>query len=343
MLGDVGHLDRVAQIGLVGAVLGDRRVVGNARPPLGHRLAVSELLEHAGHHRLHGLEDIFLLDETHFDVELIEFARQTVGARIFVAETRGNLKIAVESRHHQELLVLLRCLRQCVELTRMNAARHQEVARAFRRGRGEDRRCKLVEPGLFHALANGFHDGQAGHDVAMQRFATQIEEAIGQPQIFRIVWLAEHRNGKFLRLAQDFEAGRQNFDLAGRKLLVRRAFRTLAHDAVNAHHPLRTHSLDRLERGTFAIGDNLRHAVVVAQVDEKQAAVIAHPMNPARQAHGRADIRSAQRPAGVRAIAVGRGRGCHWIVVLNRMWFVGAGKAHAPLALSSLPGRGSMS
>ena len=75
MPGDVGHLDRVAQIGLVGAVLLNGRIVGDARELRGHRFAVGELLKHAAHDRLHGGEDVLLLDETHFQIELIELAR----------------------------------------------------------------------------------------------------------------------------------------------------------------------------------------------------------------------------------------------------------------------------
>ena len=118
-------------------------VIGNARPVLGHRLAVGELLEHAGDHRLHGVPDVFLRDEAHLEVELVELARQAVGARVFVAEARRDLEVAVEARHHQQLLVLLRRLRQREELAGMDAARHEEVARAFRRRRRQDRRRVL--------------------------------------------------------------------------------------------------------------------------------------------------------------------------------------------------------
>src|SRR5690606_616069 len=47
VLGHVLHLDGVAQVGLVGPVLGERLVVGNAREHGRDRLAVRELLEDA--------------------------------------------------------------------------------------------------------------------------------------------------------------------------------------------------------------------------------------------------------------------------------------------------------
>jgi hypothetical protein len=150
VFGHVLHLDRVAQVRLVAAVPGHRLGVGQALEALvlqrvaeivgedvlaidrRDRLAVRELLEHAVHDRLDGREHVFLRHEAHLDVELVEFQRP-VGAQVLIAEARGDLEIAVEARDHQQLLELLRGLRQRVELARVQTRRHQEVARAFRR------------------------------------------------------------------------------------------------------------------------------------------------------------------------------------------------------------------
>ena len=66
------------------------------------------------------VEHVFLRDEAHFQVKLVEFARQPVGTRIFVAEAGRDLEIAIEPGDHEQPLILLRRLRQGVELTRMN-------------------------------------------------------------------------------------------------------------------------------------------------------------------------------------------------------------------------------
>ena len=76
------------------------------------RLALGELLEEAAQHRLDRLEDVLLLDEAHLDIELVELAGRAVGAGILVAEARRDLEVAVEARDHDELLELLRRLRQ---------------------------------------------------------------------------------------------------------------------------------------------------------------------------------------------------------------------------------------
>ena len=59
--------------------------------------------------------------------------RRQTGAWVLVAETWRDLEVAVEARHHQELLVLLRRLRQRVEAAGVNSRWHQEVARALGR------------------------------------------------------------------------------------------------------------------------------------------------------------------------------------------------------------------
>ena len=144
----------IAQVRLVGAVFQHRLGIGNARKRrLGHRLAIGEFLEHARQHRLDGGEDIVLGDEAHFQIELVELARRAVGAAILVAETGRDLEIAVEARHHDQLLELLRRLRQGIELAGIAARRHQKVARAFRRGRGQDRGLEFGEALVDHPPA----------------------------------------------------------------------------------------------------------------------------------------------------------------------------------------------
>ncbi len=150
-------------------------------------------------------EYVVLRDEAHLDVELIELAGRAVGARVLVAEARRDLEVAVEARDHRELLELLRRLRQRVELARMQARRHEEVARAFRRRRGQDRRLEFEEALLLHAAADRVDDLPALDDVAVQPLAPQIEEAVFEADLFRIFLLAEHRHRQFGGRAQHLD------------------------------------------------------------------------------------------------------------------------------------------
>ncbi len=61
-----------------------------------------------------------------------------------------------------------------------------------------------------------------------------------------------------------------------------------------------------LERLAVRIGDDLGNAVVVTEVDEQHAAVVAHAMHPAGQSRRPTDIALPECSAGVRAVAVNR-------------------------------------
>ena len=181
---------------------------------------------------------------------------------------------------------------------------HQEVARAFRRRCRQDRRLEFGEARRPHALAHRTDDARARHDVLVQRLAAQVEETVGQADVFGIVRLVEDRQRQLARRAQHFDIADEDLDRAGRQRLVDRLRRAHLHVAVDAQAPFGAHRLGKLERGRIGVDHALRHAVVVAQVDEEQAAVIAHAVHPARQARGGADMGFAQFPARVTAIAM---------------------------------------
>ena len=265
--------------------------------PLCHRLALGELLEHAGDDRLDRCEHVFLLDKAHLEVELIKFARQAVGARVLVAKTRRDLEVAVEAGHHQQLLVLLRRLRQRVELAGMNPRRHQEVARALRRGCRQDRGLELEEALLLHPLAHGINDRAAGHDVLVQLLATQVEEAILEPDVFRIFLLAEHRQRQLGCRPKHLDLADIDLDRAGRQFRIVGAIGTAADLAVDPHHPFRAELFHFLERRRVRVRHALGDAVMVAQIDEQHAAMVADTMAPAGKTGGLADVAVAERAA----------------------------------------------
>ena len=201
MVGDVGDQDRVAQVRLVGAVFqhrfADRGCAGTA--PAGvTALAVGELLEHAGEHRLDRRENIVLRDEAHFEIELVEFAGRAVGAGVLVAEAGRDLEIAVEAGDHDQLLEHLRRLRERVEFAGMDAARHQIVARALGAGGGQDRRLELGEALLDHPPADRADHLAAQQDVGVQPLAAQVEIAVAEADILRIIGLAGDRQRQLL-------------------------------------------------------------------------------------------------------------------------------------------------
>src|SRR5688572_31814158 len=59
---------------------------------------------------------VLLGDEAHLEVELVELAGRAVGTGVLVAEAGRDLEVAVEARHHDELLELLRSEEHTSEL-----------------------------------------------------------------------------------------------------------------------------------------------------------------------------------------------------------------------------------
>ena len=191
----------------------------------------------------------------------------------------------------------------------MDARGHEEIARAFGARRGENGRREFVEACALHAAAHGVHHVDAQHDVLVQALATQVEEAIFQAGLFGIVLIAEDRQGQLRRLAQHFDLGHIDLDLAGRHVGVLGSGRAGAHLAVEPHDPFGAQGLGGGEGGRVRINDALGHAVMVAQVDEQHAAVVADAVAPAGEADVLADEGCGGLGAGMGAVAMHGGLG----------------------------------
>ena len=256
-------------------------------------------------HRLDGGEHVVLGDEAHLQIELVELAGAAVGARVLVAETGRDLEIAVEARHHDELLELLRRLRQRVELARMQPRRHQEVARAFRRRRGQDRRLEFGEALLDHPPADRRDDLRAQRDVLVQPLAAQIEEAVFEPRLFGIF---EYRRTPAAAIPAPGSAPSTSSMRISTSPVGRSVFTVSGVRATTLPVSVSTHSGARLvgfgEGGLVRLDHALGDAVMVAQVDEQQPAMVAPAIDPAGQPHRLADMLLAQLAAGVGAIGV---------------------------------------
>ena len=150
----------------------------------------------------------------HLEVELREF-RLAIGALIFVAKAFHDLEVAVEAADHQNLFEDLRRLRQRVELPVMNAAGHEKVARAFRRGTREHRRFHFDEAHLVHGLADFENNVVAQHQIAMRLRPAQIEIAIAQTRFFRRIDFVFDLKRRRFGVVQNVQLGGDDFHFAG--------------------------------------------------------------------------------------------------------------------------------
>ena len=145
------NFERKAQVWFVRAEPQQGVGVGKTREwRLGH-FPVSELAEETKKEFLDHGEDVLLLDKGHLEVELVEFAGGAVGAGVFVTEAGRDLEVAIKAGHHEQLLELLRCLRQRVEAAGVEPARHEVIARALGRAAGENGRLELGKAHVRHA------------------------------------------------------------------------------------------------------------------------------------------------------------------------------------------------
>ncbi len=287
---EVAHihpLERVAKVRLVGAVCHHGVAVLDARPRGGRAIPLGERGEGLSDHVFDDCEDFVLGGVAHFDVELVELARGTVGAGGFVAEARRNLEVAVEARNHEKLLEHLRRLRQSVELAAMDAARHQIVARTFRRGCRENRRLELVETLRPHLFAQKAYDLRAQNDVVVQLFAPQIEVAVLQAHVLGFVgFLVRHVNWGDGGGGFHHELVRFDFDFARGKIGVDGVGGAELHLARHGDDALQMSLLHKTEEGSRGVHYNLRETVMIPEVDEKDAAMVSEAVHPAGKANG---------------------------------------------------------
>jgi hypothetical protein len=136
----------------------------------------------------------------------------------------------------------------------------------------------------------------------MQAVAAQVEKAIGEPDVLGIFLIAEHRQRQFPGFGEDIDHGGENFDFARGQFGVFRAGGSGADGSINPDHPFGAQPFRRPEGRGIGIGDNLGEAIVIAQVDEQEPAMIADPVDPAGKAHLPADVRRTQLSAGVSSI-----------------------------------------
>ena len=169
-------------------------------------------------HPLHQREERFLVGKAHLDVELGELL-DAIGTQVLVAEADRDLVVAVEARDHRQLLEDLRALRQREEAPLVEAARHDEVARALGRRLVEDRRLDVEKARLLHVPPDDPHHPSAQAQVALQLLASQVKPSVAEPKRLVDVLLVE-LEGEWRRARHDLELVDGELDLTRRHLRV---------------------------------------------------------------------------------------------------------------------------
>ena len=223
----VGQLDQLhpeAQVGLVDAEavhrLVPRHPLDRRRPLPRHRLGGGE----------HGLADrgehVVLVDEAHLGVELHELVL-AVGAQVLVAQAAGDLVVAVDAGHHQQLLEQLRA----TAAGRRTSPAPCATARGTRgRPRASTARASASRPRRSPAPPSRVRIGRVdrGPDaqVALHPLAADVEVAVLQAGVLvDVVGAGVDRERRRLGGAQHLDRAVADLDLAGRQVRVDRALR----------------------------------------------------------------------------------------------------------------------
>jgi hypothetical protein len=254
------------------------------------------LAEHAADHGLGDGADLGLGQEGGLDVDLRELGL-AVGAQVLVAEALGDLVVAVEAGHHQQLLEQLRALRQREELAVVHAAGHQVVARAFGRALGEHGRLDVDEALLVQELAHLDGHAVAQAQVLLHLGAAQVQHAVRQAHGLRQVLVVQRERRRDAGV-EHHQFVAQHLDLAAGEVGVFGAGRARAHLAHDLQAELVAHAFGDLEHlGAVGVADDLHQAFAVAQVDEDHAAMVAAAVGPAHQGDGLVHQRFADQAA----------------------------------------------
>ena len=179
--GNIRNLHAESQVRLVGAEALHRLLIRHARKRGCHSLVRRGRVGEARVQFLHQIEDVGLLDETHLEVQLSEL-RLTIGPQVLIPETSRDLEIAFDARHHQQLLELLRRLRERVEMAGVDARWHKIVSCTLRRALHQHGRLDFQEVAGIEEIADILHDLVPQRKVRRHPLSPQIEVAITEPQ-----------------------------------------------------------------------------------------------------------------------------------------------------------------
>ena len=149
---------------------------------------------------------------------------------------------------------------------------------------------KLIEADAGHIAAHlGNHPGTQ-QNILVQTLPPQVEETVFQPQRLRRMVVLGDQERQHLRLAEHFHRLGHHFNFTGNQLRIDRSFGAGDHLAGKGDDRLHPPALQLLIKLPFRIDHHLGQAVMVAQVDKNNAAVVTHAVNPAGQFYGLADI-----------------------------------------------------
>jgi hypothetical protein len=192
-------------------------------------------------------------------------------------------------------------LRQRVELAGVHSARHEIVARALGRRLRQHRGFDLEKALFIEILPDVHRDPVPQREVVLHPRPPQIEIAIFQTRVFRDRRLVGDGKRRRLGVVQQQDVVGPDLDRARADLGVHRVGRARLDVSEDRDDVLGPKAASTRDERLVVTDDDLRHAVAIANVDEKKRAEIAKTVHPAEQYDVLADVGSREGAAGMRS------------------------------------------
>ena len=212
----------------------------------------------------------------------------------------------------------------------MQAAGHQEVARALRRGLGQDGGLHLGEALLVQRSPDAGHHLGAHAQLLLHGGAAQVQIAVLQAHQLVFVGLVVDVDRRGLALVQQHRVAHHDLDLAGLELAVDGALVAQAHLALHGEHVLAAQALGQskqLRGAVVSVEHQLHQALAVAQPDEHQSAQVAGALHPAGEMHGLTGHFAGQQAAVMIALV---GKHNRFLLYVNECCFYFVRRATIP-------------
>ena len=251
--------------------------------------SAEEVTAHAFKH----LDNILLLNETHFAVDLRKL-RLTVGTKVFVAEAFHDLEVAVETTHHQQLFECLRRLRQCVELTLVHTAWHHEVARTLR-SRFDEHRSFHFDKALCIEVTTHFERHfVAKFEVSTHRVTTKVEVAILHTDVVATICFVLDSEWRSSRHVEHSHLIYNDFDVASSHFII--FSRAFSHSAAHLEHIFATKVISTFTKFGihFIIKYKLSKTITVAEVNKSHTTHFTSALHPTSESYILAKICEAK-------------------------------------------------
>ena len=142
----------------------------------------------------------------------------------------------------------------------------------------------------------------------MQAFTAQVQEPVPEPHFLGIFGLARHLHGQHVGRRLHFQRLDGEFHLAGGQAAVDGVVGALHHRSGHRDDAFRARLLGDPEERAGDVDDALGQAVVIAQIDEQEVAVVALGVDPPRQPGRSSGVFEPELSAGVGTIGMHEGK-----------------------------------